>query len=374
MCGWTKCLPEDSSSQVCEGIAADTRIRSKFLVPGIGYGGSCFPKDVLAFRSVANAIGYGFELLSAVMAVNEEQRERFVEKVRAALWTLRGKRLNGARNSPVIRLVEHHFGHQCCLQSLRRVWIQAISNGRWRRILRSSFGARSYFFTAVACAILWIFVASRLAAQDAHFHNAPKSSVQQLNPYAGQTAAVAAGARLYATDCASCHGMNGQGSGNGPPLSEGPTQSAPDGEVFWFITTGSVNNGMPAWGSLTEQQRWQIVTYLKSLKNFGSGQKSASASRKVTPVKTNAPPPQPPYTDFRFEEPGRIRKITVQDLPGPYGTDTANNGPRLVARPDDAWPKAPSMKVTPVRSTTQLRSRRAVSVFIQVDFSSESHG
>jgi UDPglucose 6-dehydrogenase len=79
--------------QVCEGIGADMRIGSKFLVPGIGYGGSCFPKDVLAFRSVANEVGYDFELLSAVMAVNEEQRERFVDKVREAMWTLRGKRL-----------------------------------------------------------------------------------------------------------------------------------------------------------------------------------------------------------------------------------------------------------------------------------------
>jgi UDPglucose 6-dehydrogenase len=79
--------------QVCEGIGADTRIGSNFLVPGIGYGGSCFPKDVLAFRSVASSVGYDFELLSAVMAVNEEQRTRFLGKVREAMWTLRGKRL-----------------------------------------------------------------------------------------------------------------------------------------------------------------------------------------------------------------------------------------------------------------------------------------
>ncbi len=51
-----------------------------------------------------------------------------------------------------------------------------------------------------------------------------------------------------------------------PALSKGPTQSASDGGVFWFITTGSVNNGMPAWANLSEQKRWQIVTYLKSLK------------------------------------------------------------------------------------------------------------
>jgi UDPglucose 6-dehydrogenase len=103
--------------QVCEGIGADTRIGSKFLVPGIGYGGSCFPKDVLAFRSVAKGVGYDFDLLSAVMAINEEQRERFVEKVRAALWTLRGKRLavlglafkggtDDVRDSPALDIVK----------------------------------------------------------------------------------------------------------------------------------------------------------------------------------------------------------------------------------------------------------------------------
>jgi UDPglucose 6-dehydrogenase len=103
--------------QVCEGIGADSRIGPKFLVPGIGYGGSCFPKDVLAFRSVAKGVGYDFDLLSAVMAVNENQRERFVEKVREALWTLRGKRLavlglafkggtDDVRDSPAVDIVK----------------------------------------------------------------------------------------------------------------------------------------------------------------------------------------------------------------------------------------------------------------------------
>jgi hypothetical protein len=78
--------------------------------------------------------------------------------------------------------------------------------------------------------------------------------------------------------------VNGQGSGNIPPVAQGPTQSAPDGEVFWFLTTGSVNNGMPAWGSLPEQQRWQIVAYLKSLKNSKSGEKSESSSPAAVPV------------------------------------------------------------------------------------------
>jgi glucose/arabinose dehydrogenase len=241
------------------------------------------------------------------------------------------------------------------------------TNRQGRKILKISFDARRYLSAAAVGAIPWIFVAAPLAAQDAHFHNAPSSSAQQKNPDAGKDAAVAEGAKLYATNCVSCHGMNGQGSGNVPPLSEGATQSVPEGEVFWFITTGAVKNGMPAWGSLPEEQRWQIVAYLQSLKNSGSAQKTSAALAKVTPVKTNALPPVPPYTDFRFEEPGKIRKITVQDLPAPYGTDTANNGPRLVARPDDAWPKAPA-GFTVQRYATGLDNPRLIRTAPNGDF------
>jgi glucose/arabinose dehydrogenase len=165
--------------------------------------------------------------------------------------------------------------------------------------------------------------------------------MHQLNPVVGQPAAVAVGAKLYAANCAACHGATGQGTGNIPALSQGPTQAAPDGEVFWFITTGSVANGMPAWGNLSEQQRWQMVAYLKSLKTSAKESNRGASAANFTPVKTNAPLPQPPYTDFRVEQPGTFRKISPQDLPAPYATDTASNGPQIVPRPDDAWPKAP---------------------------------
>jgi UDPglucose 6-dehydrogenase len=79
--------------QVCAGIGSDSRIGAKFLNAGIGYGGSCFPKDVQAFRIVAEQCNYEFGLLTEVMRVNTEQRSRFLKKVRSALWTLRGKRL-----------------------------------------------------------------------------------------------------------------------------------------------------------------------------------------------------------------------------------------------------------------------------------------
>src|SRR5271167_4749743 len=79
--------------QVCKGIGTDSRIGPRFLNPGIGYGGSCFPKDLKAFRAVARECGYEFRLLDEIMLINEEQRHRFLRKIRSALWTLRGKRL-----------------------------------------------------------------------------------------------------------------------------------------------------------------------------------------------------------------------------------------------------------------------------------------
>ena len=200
---------------------------------------------------------------------------------------------------------------------------------------------RSYLLLATICATLIVIVGSRLIAQDAHFHDAPAASAQLKNPFAGQDAAVATGANLYATNCASCHGAGGQGTGNIPPLTEGPTQIVPDGEIFWFITTGSVKNGMPPWGGLPEEQRWQIVSFVKSLKNATSANKTAAPPANFSATTTNAAPPAAPFTDFRFEEPGKLRKITAESLPAPYATDTSNNGPKLVARPDDAWPQAP---------------------------------
>ena len=79
--------------QVCAGIGSDARIGSRFLSPGIGYGGSCFPKDLKAFRAVARECGYDFRLLDEVIHINDEQCRRFLRKVRSALWTLRGKKL-----------------------------------------------------------------------------------------------------------------------------------------------------------------------------------------------------------------------------------------------------------------------------------------
>jgi UDPglucose 6-dehydrogenase len=104
-------------AEVCAGVGSDSRIGPKFLNAGIGYGGSCFPKDVQAFHAVASQSGYDFGLLKEVMQINADQRRRFLKKVRSALWTLRGKKLavlglafkggtDDVRESPAIAIIE----------------------------------------------------------------------------------------------------------------------------------------------------------------------------------------------------------------------------------------------------------------------------
>src|ERR1700678_1610847 len=78
---------------IAEGMGLDSRIGPKFLRAGLGYGGSCFPKDVAAFQCVAEQEGVDFQLLQEIRKINETQRDIFFNKVLAALWTLRGKRL-----------------------------------------------------------------------------------------------------------------------------------------------------------------------------------------------------------------------------------------------------------------------------------------
>ena len=76
---------------VRKGIGADTRIGSKFLYPGCGYGGSCFPKDVKALAHTAREYGYTMGVIEAVEAVNERRKEIVVKKLQDKLGTLRGK-------------------------------------------------------------------------------------------------------------------------------------------------------------------------------------------------------------------------------------------------------------------------------------------
>jgi UDPglucose 6-dehydrogenase len=114
--------------EVARGIGLDSRIGPKFLRAGIGYGGSCFPKDVAAFRYAAEQMGIDFCLLKEVEKINEEQKRRFFQKVRSALWTFRGKKLgvlglafkggtDDVRESPAVDLVQQLLKEGCVISA-----------------------------------------------------------------------------------------------------------------------------------------------------------------------------------------------------------------------------------------------------------------
>ncbi|HTX20285.1 MAG TPA: UDP-glucose/GDP-mannose dehydrogenase family protein [Candidatus Aquilonibacter sp.] len=101
--------------EVAQGIGLDERIGRRFLNAGIGFGGSCFPKDLSAFIKIAEQIGYDFKLLKEVQRINAEQMERFVKKITDTLWVLKDKTIgvlglafkqntDDVRSSPAIEL------------------------------------------------------------------------------------------------------------------------------------------------------------------------------------------------------------------------------------------------------------------------------
>jgi UDPglucose 6-dehydrogenase len=111
---------------IAAGIGMDHRIGPKFLRAGLGYGGSCFPKDVAAFHWVAQQQGLDFQLLEEVRRINDQQREVFFNKVRAALWTLRGKKLaalglafkcdtDDIRESPALEIIRRLLDAGACI-------------------------------------------------------------------------------------------------------------------------------------------------------------------------------------------------------------------------------------------------------------------
>jgi UDPglucose 6-dehydrogenase len=80
-------------SKVVDGIGMDARIGRPFLNAGLGYGGSCFPKDIAAFIAISDQLGVPFDLLKEVQKINASQLERFIESVREKLWVLQEKRI-----------------------------------------------------------------------------------------------------------------------------------------------------------------------------------------------------------------------------------------------------------------------------------------
>ena len=94
---------------------------------------------------------------------------------------------------------------------------------------------------------------------------APRKARSKRNPLEKDPDAVAAGRTLFAQRCAECHGDNAEGGKKGPSLRVSEIQDAEPGAIFWILTNGVVRKGMPVWSKLPEPQRWQLVSFIKSL-------------------------------------------------------------------------------------------------------------
>jgi mono/diheme cytochrome c family protein len=99
----------------------------------------------------------------------------------------------------------------------------------------------------------------------AELAKAPGKARDKRNPLENDPQAVAAGRNLFEQHCAECHGESAEGGKKAPALRAPEVQEAPPGAIFWLLTNGVVRRGMPVWSKLPEPQRWQLVSYIKSL-------------------------------------------------------------------------------------------------------------
>jgi mono/diheme cytochrome c family protein len=117
--------------------------------------------------------------------------------------------------------------------------------------------------------LLLVSLAFAAAGDGAWLSQVPAKDRARPNPLANDPTAVQAGAKLFAENCAPCHGTEAEGKVQGkhyrPNLHSNRVKQATPGELFWLLTNGSLKNGMPSWSRLPDAQRWQLVTYLKAL-------------------------------------------------------------------------------------------------------------
>lgn len=117
---------------------------------------------------------------------------------------------------------------------------------------------------AILCLVLTGTLA--VASSSSRWGHIPPKDHERANPFAGKPAASEAGALLYRDHCLQCHKANAMGDGHKrPALRSGLMQSVTDGDIEWFLRQGDLRHGMPSWSSLPEAQRWQLVTYLRSI-------------------------------------------------------------------------------------------------------------
>ena len=108
---------------------------------------------------------------------------------------------------------------------------------------------------------------------------APEKSRVKHNPLEKDPEAAAAGRILFEQHCVECHGDNAEGRKKAPSLRAREIQNAEPGAIFWVLTNGVVRKGMPVWSKLPEPQRWQLVSFIKSLGTAPAKTETSPAGR-----------------------------------------------------------------------------------------------
>jgi mono/diheme cytochrome c family protein len=105
------------------------------------------------------------------------------------------------------------------------------------------------------------------AADGSWLKNVPARDHERMNPFHEQAEAIAAGRRVFVDRCSHCHGETAEGTKKRPSLkSERVQQQATEGDLHWLLVNGNMGKGMPSWAKLPDQQLWQVITYVKSLR------------------------------------------------------------------------------------------------------------
>jgi mono/diheme cytochrome c family protein len=121
----------------------------------------------------------------------------------------------------------------------------------------------------IVAAFLTVSVMCFAKADGAWLKKVPVADHARVNPYAGDPSAVAAGANIFSNNCAKCHGKNAEGKSSRPSLKSDRIAQATDGDLAWLLKNGEPYKGMPIWAGLPEQQRWQLVAFLRNLNTSG---------------------------------------------------------------------------------------------------------
>lgn len=126
-----------------------------------------------------------------------------------------------------------------------------------------------------------LFASAVWAGAQSPIQQAPPKAANLVNPLQAIVQAQRAGEKLFARECAACHGRDRQGTGKAPSLNRAEVYRAAPGTLFWVLRNGSLHHGMPSFAHLPEAERWQIISFLQRVRSKESMPDSGRDHKEV---------------------------------------------------------------------------------------------